>query len=281
MPALDHSIKIITDAAGRELARVAGVDCEGLQPVESTLPRTLEKLADRAFRARHGREQFVLYFEFYSRWDRNAPWDMLAKSGFLSQREHLPTVCVAFIFLRRGFRSAGGRMRLQALGRPTQQVWFREVPLWKLMPEQWWEQVPGLMALYPLCQHQRSPREAIRHSAEVIEHLSLPAGEESRWLNLLGIVGGLLLPGTEVAQILGREQVKESSYYRGIVGEGERNIILRVLRVRFGPQLPDDLVEQLNKIQEPDQLEPLGDLAAGCASLDEFRAALRPRRKRR
>ena len=34
-------------------------------------------------------------------------------------------------------------------GEPTQQLWFREVPLWGLDPEPWWEEVPGLMALYP------------------------------------------------------------------------------------------------------------------------------------
>ena len=84
MAEFDHGIKLITDTSGRELARVAGVECRRLQPVESTLPRTTEMLADRAFRASRGRQRFVLYFEFYTYWDRNAPWDMLAKSGFLS-----------------------------------------------------------------------------------------------------------------------------------------------------------------------------------------------------
>jgi hypothetical protein len=66
----------------------------------------------------------------------------------------------------------------------ARRLWFREVRLWRLKPEAWWEGVPGLMALYPLCRHQRSPRKAIRHSAEAIEHLALPEGEESRWLHV-------------------------------------------------------------------------------------------------
>lgn len=281
MAAFDHGIKLITDASGRELARVAGVECRRLQPIESTLPRTTEQLADRAFRASRGREQFVLYFEFYTRWDRNAPWDMLAKSGFLSQREHLPTVCLAFVFRRRGYRSAGGQLRLVAAGGPTQQLWFREVCMWQLEPEDWWESVPGLMALYPLCRHQQSPREAIRHSVEVIEHMALPEGEQSRWLPMLGVFGGLLVPGREVAHIIGRVEMNESSYYRGIVGEGERIAILRALRARFGSPLPEGLEEQLNRLEEPAQLEPLIDLAVTCSGIEEFQAALRRRRSRR
>jgi hypothetical protein len=238
-------------------------------------------LTDRAFRANHGRQRFVLYFEFYTHWDSDAPWDMLAKSGFLSHREHLPTVCLAFVLRRRGFRSAGGQLRLEAVGGPTQQLWFREVRLWELKPDPWWESVPGLMVLYPLCRHEASPGEAIRHSATAIEELSLPSGEQEQWLSWLNIFGGLLLPRQEVARIIGSEKMKESSVYRGILGEGERTAILEILRTRFGSPLPDDLVEQLNRLEEPAQLEPLIRLAVQCSGLDEFKSRLSPRRKRR
>jgi hypothetical protein len=129
MAELDHSIKLITDTSARELARVAGVACERLRPLEGTLPSTTELLADRAFRASRGRERFIVYFEFYTRWDPNAPWDMLAKSGLLSRRLRLPTVCLAFVLFRRGFHSPGGQLRLEVAGAPTQQLWFHEVCL--------------------------------------------------------------------------------------------------------------------------------------------------------
>jgi hypothetical protein len=74
----------------------------------------------------------------------------------------------------------------------------------------------------------------------------------------------------------------ESSVYRGILGDGERKVIFRLLRARFGPDLPEELVAGLNRLEEPDQLEPLADLAATCTSLDEFRAGLpAPRSPRR
>ena len=113
MAEFDHDIKLITDRSARELARAAGLRCGRLTPLEGTLPATVELLADRAFRASRGRERFVVYFEFYARWDRNAPWDMLAKSGLLSQRLRLPAVCLAFVLLPQGFRSQGGQLRLE------------------------------------------------------------------------------------------------------------------------------------------------------------------------
>jgi hypothetical protein len=147
-------------------------------------------------------------------------------------------------------------------------LWFREVRLWEVQPEVWWEKVPGLMVLYPLCRHQGSPREAIRHSAAAIEWLALPAGQRQDWFSWLEIFGGLLLPRRKVNSIIGSEKMKESSVYRGILEDGERTINLRVLRARFGPELPDDLLERLNQLEEPDQLEPLGELAATCAGLE-------------
>ncbi len=135
MAAFDQGIKEIADTAGQQLARLAGLECSRWGPLESTLPATTELLADRAFLARRGSERFAVYFEFYTRWDRDVPWDMLAKSSLLSKRVHLPTVCIAIVFQRRGYRSLNGTFRLEAAGGPTQQLWLREVRLWQTRPE--------------------------------------------------------------------------------------------------------------------------------------------------
>ena len=66
---------------------------------------------------------------------------------------------------------------------------------------------------------------------------------------------------------------REFRLYRHLVAEGERIVLLRI---RFGPDLPDDLVARLNRLYEPRQLEPLADLAAICSRLEEFHAALPP-----
>ena len=62
-------MKQIAETTGRPLARIAGVECSGWAPLESSLPATVEKLADRAFRASRGEASVVVYFEFYTTWD--------------------------------------------------------------------------------------------------------------------------------------------------------------------------------------------------------------------
>lgn len=285
MAEFDHGMKLITDTAGRELARLAGIDCQGLRPVESTLPRTTEQLADRAFRARHGRERFVLYFEFYTRWHPGAPWAMLAKSGLLSERVRLPAVCLAFVLRRRGYRPAGGTLRLEALGRPTQQLWFREVLLWELQPQPWWERVPGLMALYSLCRHGQTPPEAVRHAAEAIEQRA-PADERREVLSLLGIFGELAYPQLDVGRIIGMDLFKESKTVRSMLAQTERECVVENVRVRFGHEAATAVQPLLEPIEDSEQLRRLLGLAVRCASVEEFRAGLpaapaKPVRKRR
>jgi hypothetical protein len=97
---------------------------------------------------------------------------VLAKSGLLSERERLPTLSLIFILLPQGYRDQHGQFRLEAEeGQPTQQIWFKEICLWKQVPQPWWELVPGLMALYPLCKVKEEPAAAIAHAAAAIrEH---------------------------------------------------------------------------------------------------------------
>src|SRR5947209_3099764 len=206
MPQSDHGIKEIADAAGQQLARIAGVESSRWAPLESTLPTTTELLADRVFLARLRRERFAVYFEFYTRWERDAPWDMLAKSSLLAKRVHLPVVCIAIVFRPRGYRPLNGTFRLEALGGPTQQLWLREVCLWRTKPEAWWEEQPALMALYPLCQHDMQPRAAIQHAAQAIERKVTRSGPKSEALALLSIFGERAFPGLDVEHIIGSEK---------------------------------------------------------------------------
>jgi hypothetical protein len=165
MAEFDHGMKKIAQTTGRQLARVAGIVCQQWGPIESTLQVTTEFLSDRAFLAQQDRERFVVYFEFFTTWHSNGRWDMLAKSGILSQREKLPTKCVPVILQEEGFTLQDSQFRLEVAGNPTQQIWFQEVCLWQKEPQDWWEDAPGLMVLFPLCRHGRQPREAIEYTA--------------------------------------------------------------------------------------------------------------------
>jgi hypothetical protein len=274
MAEFDQGFKMIAETTGRQLAQLAGVESATWRPAESTVQASIEKLADRVFLARRGRERFAVYFEFYTTWDRNAPWEMLAKSGLISQREHLPTVCIAVVLRRQRFRSVQGQLRLQVAGNPTQHLWFKEVCLWTLKPEPWWENEPGLMALYPLCEHGRRPHDAITYAANVIESRVTGEVELGDALYHLHVFGGLAYSRLDVAAIIGREKMKSSRFAQELQQEARRADILRFLRARFGMEPPADLALALDAVNDSERLETLVDLAATCADLTAFRAGL-------
>jgi len=278
MAEFDHGMKKIAQTTGRQLARVAGVVCERWGPIESTLQVTTEFLSDRAFLAEQDGERFVVYFEFFTTWHSNGRWDMLAKSGILSQREKLPTRCIPVILQEEGFTLQNSQFRLEVAGNPTQQLWFQEVCLWRKQPQDWWEDVPGLMALFPLCRHGKQPQESIEYAAGVIERKVVDIGERADFLALLGIFGTLSYPNLDVRRIIGREHMRASKFYQEIQEEGavetSRKYILAVLRARFKDAQLSDVEAALGSLEDLAQLDSLHLEAVTCDSPDAFRAAM-------
>src|SRR5216684_4241991 len=191
MPAYDSGFKIAARTSGRQLADVA------MSPVDEWLPvvsevQTAERFADRAFRARRGSEWFVVYLEAYTVWRKEAPWNLLAKSGLLSERERLPTVCLVFILRPRAYKPQQGQFKLAVNDETTQFLRLREVCLWDIEPEPWWAEAPGLMALYPLCRHQRPAKQAISYAASAITAATPDTIVRADLLTTLAIFGKLV-----------------------------------------------------------------------------------------
>jgi hypothetical protein len=279
MPDYDIGFKIVARMAGRELAELGGIHCQHWEPIGGEVQAT-ERLADRAFRASSGRDRFVVYMEAYARWDRAAPWNILAKSGLLSERERLSTLCLLYILTRRGYRPQGGTMRLELATGPTQQLWFKEICLWEQVPHSWWEQLPGLMTLYPLCRHpERSRRAVLTHAAGVIKEQVAERNRRADLLVILGFFGRMAYSGMDVVQLIGREQMKESPLYQEILAEGReegrvetrRSAIQEVLEARFDSESITDIVEELTKISDLPRLAELLQLASRCRRLADFR----------
>ena len=130
MPAFDAGFKIITRISGRQLAGLALAPVDDWAPLVTEV-QTTERFADRAFRARQGRERFVVYFEAYTYWKKEAPWNLLTKSALLSERERLPTVCLVYILRPRGYRPQGGQFQLAVKDKTTQYLRLHEVSLWE------------------------------------------------------------------------------------------------------------------------------------------------------
>ncbi len=285
MQDFDHGFKEVAQRASRALSRVAEVECDTLKPIGGEVQATTERLADRAFIARRGRERFVIYFEAFARWNRHTPLNLLAKAGLLAERERLPVLPIVFILRRRGYRSQGGRSELTVKGEVTQLLRFREVPLWEVIPQPWWEDTPELMALYPLCRHGPPPRESIVHATEVIEHRIGGGVERADALILLDLFGEMAYPRLDVEAIIGSEKMLESKIGRSMQRRGQlqqaRMDILLFLRKRFGPETLSDLESVLGDIDSLETLNTLLDHAVDCRSLAAFRTELpvQPRRR--
>jgi hypothetical protein len=288
MPDFDRGFKIVAREAGRQLARLANLSCTRWASVTSEMQFS-ERFADRAFTAYSGRERFVVYFEAYTTWDDNACWNMLAKSGLLSERERAPTLCLVFILLPEGYRPQGGEFQLTLGGRTTQLLSFEEVCLWEKEPEPWWEEVPGLMALYPLTRHPEGPERAVRHAADVIGSRVNDSVQRAELLTVLSIFGKLRHPRIDPFAIIGRQRMRESPFYQEILAEGRdegrmearRADTLAILGDRLGAGAAAQVADAVNAVQDLAQLDRLFGAARHCNDIEEFRQALEPGRRPR
>jgi hypothetical protein len=256
----DGGFKVAARHSGAGLSRLAGVAVDGWEAIGDTL-QTTERLADRAFRGRHGGERFVVYMEAYTRWATSAPWSVLAKSGLLSERERLPCQSLIFVLLPAGYHEQGGTFQLAVEGQPTQQVWFREVCLWRERPEEWWEHHPGLMALYPLCDHRQPLADAVAHAAESIRYRHLDSASRGNLLTTLGIFGRLVDAALDAESIIGREFMRDSPLVQGFMHEAQqierRQAIRDLLVARYGEERTRPLDDALNRITDLARLQEL------------------------
>jgi hypothetical protein len=237
--------------------------------------QTATRFADRAFKAGYGEQWFVVYMEAYTRWRSAAPWSVLAKSGLLSERERLPTLSLIYVLLPRGYQPQHGKLRLGALGKPTQQIWFREICLWRVKPRSWWKEAPGLMAMYPLCAHGRDQGQAITYAAGCISAGVQDTAIRADLLSTLAIFGKLVYPGMKVLDLIGREKMRESKFFEEVMAEGRiergREDVLEALQVRYGPEAVAEFKDALAAVNDDQLLSELHRLAIAARRLSEFR----------
>jgi hypothetical protein len=278
----DIGFKIAAHFSGREMSSLAGIQAEVWEPIGDTL-QTTERLADRAFRAQQGEDRFVVYFEAYKTWNEDARGNILAKSGLLSERERLPTRTLVFVLTRPRYRPQHGTFRLAAGGHPTQQIWFEEIRLWEEQPKPEWEQVPGLMALLPLCAHGLKEEDAILTAARGITANVADTSARADLLASLALFGNLAYPTMEVVNLIGVENMRESKFFEDVMALGReegklqsrRADILEVLEARFGPEKASKLRKSIEAVKDGAKLLQLVRTAATSESLTEFRRALR------
>jgi hypothetical protein len=168
-------------------------------------------------------------------------------------------------------------LQSKTVGR-TQQVWFEEVCLWKQKPEAWWDFHPGLMALYPLCNHGLEAAPAVVHAAEANRHRELDSLRRADLLTTLGIFGRLKHSKLDVFSIIGREQMRESSFFQQVADEAKvekaREDVLEVVRVRWGEEAVSEFQQAINQMGHEEQLKSLLQLAVKSRRITQFRKGM-------
>src|SRR5258708_22412595 len=78
------------------------------------------------------------------------------------------------------------------------------------------------MALFPLCRHNRQPRDAVTHAAFTIERTQADPMQRADWLHLLSVFGMMAYPKLNVIELIGREKMKDSILWKEAMAEGEQ-----------------------------------------------------------
>jgi hypothetical protein len=265
---LAAGFRIIADHSGQALTQLAGVVCQNWEPLSANDGAI-------AFRVHNGDDAFITYMQAFTRWDERSLWELLAQSSALSARERMPTLCILYALLPHGYQSQGGQFRLRIGAEPTQALWFREVCLWELRPEPWWEMFAGVMALFPLSRHQMPPAQALTMAAERIHKHEKEPRQRADLMTVLALLTRQRYPDLDVLGILGKERMHDSPLYQELLAEGGvaqcRDDIAQVVHVRFGDREARQLKKLLARIGDLEQLTELLREAASARRFDALR----------
>lgn len=272
MADLAAGFSIIARNAGQALSQLAGHVCQEWEPLQHHVNDAI------AFRAQENDQPFIACLQAFARWDDRVLWKMLADSSLLTVQERLPTLCLLYVLVPAGYRPQGGQFRLRVGAAPTQALWFREVCLWELPPEPWWENFPGLMALYPLSAHRLEPAQAITLASERIRKHEKDAKVRADLHTMLALLAQLRYPTADVLGIIGKERMKESPLYDELLAEGCvaqcREDILQIVQLRFGERDAKQCRKLLNGVTDLGDLKELLKQAVVSKRLEQFRRAL-------
>jgi len=261
--------KIIATHAGQALTQLAGLVCQQLEPLPDQGNGPL------VFRAQENEQNFIATLEGFLHWDERVLWSMLARSSALSERERLPTLCLLYILFPGSYRPLGGQFRLRVGANPTQALWFREVCLWDLKPEPWWEMFPGLMTMFPLSGHRLEPAAAITLAAERIHRYAKEPKLRADFQTLMALLAKMRHPDLDVVGIIGKERMKESPLYDDLLAEGAllqcRDDVVRIIQLRFGDKEAKQCKKTLQGIDDLDRMHELLEHAVVAKRYEQFR----------
>lgn len=96
--------------------------------------------------------------------------------------------------------------------------------MWKVEPQPWWEDAPGLMAFYPLCRHGKSAKQAVSYAAGAITAATPDTIIRKDLLSTLATFGNLVYENLDLMGIIGRDKMKGSRLYGKSVPSSSRRM---------------------------------------------------------
>lgn len=221
---------------------------------------TVTAAADKVFRVESDTGNWLLDVEPEARHAADLPDRLLLYNTVLTQRHELPVHSVALLLRREANASnlTGVLVRRHpGEQRPYLVFRYRVIRLWE-MPLQ--QVLTGFLGALPLAMVTDEAEQDLKGVlARIQERLQTEANPElaRRLLASTFLLMGLRYPKETVIKLSeGAKSMEASSTYQLIIARGERRILLRLGRDRFGP--PDaETLAHIETLDEPDDLEQL------------------------
>jgi hypothetical protein len=190
-------------------------------------------------------------------------------------RGELPEAVTLVLRPKGKYRVARGTNLRSRRGLSSCNLKWRVVELWNIPGEELLAAHDvGLIPWVPLTDFSATPESILERCRDTIQQ-DAPPCERANLLAVTQVLTYLRYNDVGLLTILGGTRTMiESPLIQELVSARIHKCIVAFLETRFG-QVPRDLVEQIQAVDDEDQLNELVRSAASCRDLDSFRTAMR------
>jgi predicted transposase YdaD len=284
MGAFDITTKFLIETYAADWLALARVRTRGLRVrvVDADLS-TISSTPDKLIRLGTGRRGSAVHVEFQSARDAELDERVLGYNVLARRRHRVPVRSVVFLLRPdAGPSSVRGSVRWNDEAGSPLSFGYDLIRVWELPAEQLLAGGIGTLALAPIAAVNRSAvRGVINQMRDRLDgEVSPPQAAEV--LHASRVLAGLRYNLAQVQSLFrGVQQMRESSYYQGIVAEGrveglvegrvegERDLLVRQGTHKFG-RPPAGALARLRAVSEVAELERLGVALLDADSWDEW-----------
>jgi hypothetical protein len=276
-----RSSKWLIQHHGDSMLRLAGIEkIAAWRPVQAEVVQP-RQLPDGLLEVRlEGEERDDLFLLEVATYPERRVEEQLLRDIMLVylDRGELPEAVTLVLRPKGKFQVLHSRSVCSRRGLSSCLVNWRVVELWNIPAEELLRAGDvGLVPWLPLTDFADPPEKMMERCGEIIEHAA-PPREKANLLAVTQVLSYLRYNRRDILRFLGgKRTMLEIPFLDEIVEEKTRdavhqNVVI-VLEARFG-EVPQDLVEAIESVDEEKQLKDLVRLAAVCPDLASFRHAI-------